>query len=180
MCRGEKHSLSATRQPFLVEIALLYVLSLSNSLVFVSFLRLSDQSHLKEQDGSIPSTQAVTPIPSHDRDGSEKVRTFDEETIATNPSIAKDSWASCGYATLNCTILSKYELLRVGARRQFASARRQIGNGLFFRSNLCPFCSKFALALPFSLSSPWTMIFFWETTSTDKKWKLIPNAQLLR
>ena len=67
-----------------------------------------------------------------------------KEPIATNPSICKDSWASCGYDTLNCAILSKYELLRSSARRQFASARRQIGTGLF-RWNFCRFRSKFAL-----------------------------------
>ena len=42
------------------------------------------------------------------------------------------------------------------------------------------FRSKFAWALPLSLSSPWTMIFFSETTNTDKKWKLVPNAPLPR
>ena len=46
------------------------VLSLSNSLVFVSVLRLSDRSHMKEQARSMPSTQAVTPSPSHNRGGS--------------------------------------------------------------------------------------------------------------
>ena len=59
-----------------------------------------------------------------------------KEPIATNPSISKDSWASCGYDTLNCAILSKYELLRASDRRQFASARRQIGTGLFFSFKL--------------------------------------------
>ena len=101
-----------------------------------------------------------------------------KEPIATNPSIAKDSWATCGYGTLNCAILSKYELLRASARRQFASARRQIGTGLFFRSNHCRFRSKFAWALPLNLSSLWIIFFFSETTNTDKKWNLVPNARL--
>ena len=79
-----KLSLSATRQPFMVEIALLYVTSLSNSLVFVSFLR-SDRSHKPEQAGSMPSTQAVAPRPSHNRDGREKVRTFDKITHRHKP-----------------------------------------------------------------------------------------------
>ena len=86
-----KLSLSATRQSFMVEIALLYVFSLSNSLVFVSFLRLSDRSHTQEQAWSMPSMQAVAPSPSHNRDGSEKVRAFDKEPVATNHSIAKDT-----------------------------------------------------------------------------------------
>ena len=50
----------------------------------------------------------------------------------------------------------------------------------FFRSNFCRFRSKFVWALPLSLSLPWTMIFFSETTNTDKKWKLVPNARLPR
>ena len=47
----------------------------------------------------------------------------------------------------------------------------------FFLSNLCQFRSKFAWALPLSFSSRYT-IFFSETTNTDKKWKLVPNADL--
>ena len=78
-------SLSATRQPFIFEIALLNVLSFSNSLFFVSFLRLSDRTHTKEQAGSMPSTQAVTTSPNHNRDGSEKVRTFDKRTHRHKP-----------------------------------------------------------------------------------------------
>ena len=75
-----KLSLSATRQPFTVEIALLFVFSLSNSLFFVSFLCLSDLSHTQEQAGSMPWMQAVAPSPSYNRDGSENVRTFDKKT----------------------------------------------------------------------------------------------------
>ena len=147
--------------------------SLSNSPFFVSFLRLSDRSHMQEQARSMPSMQAVAQSPSHNRDGSEKVERSTKEPIATNPLMAKNSWAFCCYATPNCAILSKYELLR-------ASARRQIGTGLFFRSNLCQFRSKFAWALPLSLSSLWTMRFFSETTNTDKKWRLVPNTRLPR
>ena len=80
-----KLSLSATRQPFTIEIALLFVFSLSNSLFFVSFLRLSDLSHTQEQAGSMPWMQAVAPSPSHNRDGSEKVRTFDKRTHRHKP-----------------------------------------------------------------------------------------------
>ena len=50
----------------------------------------------------------------------------------------------------------------------------------FFFSNLCQFSSKFAWALPLSLSSTWTMTFFSDTTNTDKKWELVPNARLPR
>ena len=78
-------SLSATRQPFMVEIALLYVFSLSNSLVFVSFLCSSDRSRTKEQVGSMPSTQAVATSPNYNRDGSEKVRRFDKRAHRHKP-----------------------------------------------------------------------------------------------
>ena len=44
------------------------------------FSSLSDQSHTQVQAGSMPSTQAVAPSPNHNRDGSEKVRTFDNGT----------------------------------------------------------------------------------------------------
>ena len=69
----------------MVEIALLYIFSLSNSLVFVSFLRLSDLSHTQEQAGSMPLTQAVAPSPSHNGDGSGKVRTFEKRTHRHKP-----------------------------------------------------------------------------------------------
>ena len=67
----------------MVEIALLCVFPFSKSLVFVSFLRLSDRSHTQEQAGSIPSKEAVAPGPSHNKDGSEKVRTVRQK----NPSL---------------------------------------------------------------------------------------------
>ena len=72
---------------FTVEIALLFVFSLANSLFFVSFLRLSDLSHTQEQAGSMLklSTQVVAQSPSHNRDGSEKVRTFDKRTHRHKP-----------------------------------------------------------------------------------------------
>ena len=68
-----------------VEVALLFVFSSSNSLLFVSFLRLSDLSHTQEQAGSMPSTQPVTPSPSRNRDGSDKVRRFDKSTHRHKP-----------------------------------------------------------------------------------------------
>ena len=161
----------------MVEIALLFVLSLSNSLVLVSFLCVSDQSHTQKQAGNMPSTQAAAPSPSHKSDGSEKVRMFDKRTHRHKLSIAKDSWASFGYATLNCTILRKYELLLASAHRQFTSASRQIGTGLIF---FIQTFVDFALSLPgHSLwvclhPGPW--ISFSETTKSDKKYKLAPNA----
>ena len=55
-----KLSLWATRQPFTVEIALLYVFCLSNSLFFLSLLCLSDRSHMQEEAGSMHSTMHST------------------------------------------------------------------------------------------------------------------------
>ena len=105
-----------------------------------------------------------------------------KEPIATNPSITKDSWASCGYGTLNCAILLKYELLRAIARRQFVSCVLvAILEPVFF---FVQTFVDFALSLPgHSLwvclhPGPW--FFFSETTNTDKKWKLVPNAWLKR
>ena len=140
-----KLSLSATRQPFTVEIALLFVFSLSNSLFFVSFLCLSDLSHTQEQAGSMPWMQAVAPSRAATETAVRRCERSTKEPIATSPSISKDLWASCGSGTLNCAILSKYELLRASARRQFASARRQIGTGLFF---FVQTFVDFALSLP--------------------------------
>ena len=175
-----KLSLSATRQPFMVEIALLYVFSLSNSLVFVSFLRLCDRSHTQDQAGSMPSTQAVAPSSSHNRDGSE-VRTFDKRTHRHKPF---DRQRSVSVLWLRHTQL--HDLFEVWSLTDECSppvrgcSPPDRNRSIFFRSNLCRFRSKFAWALPLSLSSPWAMIFFSKTTNTDKKWKLVPNARLPR
>ena len=85
----------------------------------------------------MPSTQAVEPSPSHNRDGSEKVRTFDKRTHRHKPFSRQRFVSACGYGTVNYAILSKYELLR-------ATARRQIGTGLFFVQTFV----DFALSLP--------------------------------
>ena len=81
----EKKTKFVGKKPFTVEVALLFVFSLSNSLFFVSFLHLSDISHMQEQAGSMPSTQTVVQSLSHNRDGSEKVRAFDKRTHRHKP-----------------------------------------------------------------------------------------------
>ena len=176
-----KLSLSATRQPFTVEIALLFVFSLSNSLFFVSFLRLSDLSHTQEQAGSMPWMQAVAPSPSHNRDGSEKVRTFDKRTHRhkplRSPKIHERLVVTTRSTARSCRSMSSYGWVLAASSRVLAARSEP---AYFFRSNFCRFRSKFARALPLSLSSPWTMNFFSETTNTDKKWKLVPNARLPR
>ena len=40
---------------------------------------------MQEQAGSMPSTQAAAPSPSHNRHGSEKMRTFDKRTHHHKP-----------------------------------------------------------------------------------------------
>ena len=81
-CRLAGHPVTflAMRQPFTVEIALLFVFSLSNSLFLVPFFCLSGLSHTQEQAGNMPWMQPGAPSPSYNRDGSEKVRTFDKRT----------------------------------------------------------------------------------------------------
>ena len=81
----EQNEMSATKPPFTIEVALLYVFSSSNSLVFLSFLHFSDLSHRQEQGGSMPSMQAVAPSPGQSTDGSEKVQTFDKRTYRLKP-----------------------------------------------------------------------------------------------
>ena len=175
-----KLSLSATRQPFMVEIALPYVFSLSNSLVFVSFLCLSNLSHRQEQGGSMSSMQVVEQSPGHTRDGSEKVRTFDKRTLRhklfDRQRFVSVSWLR--HAQLR-NLVEVWALMGdfAASSRVLAARSKPV---YFFRSNLCRFLSKFAWALPLSLSSPWTMIFFSVTTRTDKKWDLVPNARLPR
>ena len=71
---------SATRPLFTVELALFYVFSLSNPLVCVPFLHLSDQSDKQEKARSLNLTLAKASSPSHNRDGNKKARTFDKRT----------------------------------------------------------------------------------------------------
>ena len=130
-----------------------YVFSLSNSSVFVSFLRSSDRSHTKEQAGSMPSTQAVAPSTSHNRDGSEKVRMFDKRTHR-HKLFDRERFAS----VLSLRHAQLRVLLEVIALTGECSPPDQ--NRSSFRSNFCRHCSKFHWALPLSLSSPWNMNFF--------------------
>ena len=75
-----KLTLSATRQPIMVE-TLFFMSSLcqTRSSLCLFFVHPT-RSHTKEQAGSMPLTQGVAPSPSHNRDSSEKVRTFDKRT----------------------------------------------------------------------------------------------------
>ena len=77
----------------------------------------------------------------------------------------------------SCRSMSSYGRVLAASSRVLAASSEP---AYFFRSNFCRFRSKLASVLPLSLSSPWTMNFFSETTNTDKKWKLVPNARLPR
>ena len=120
-----KLSFLATKPPFtaLVNLALLLCLpfvELALPIVFSSFIRLMRYARASQL------ACLRLPRPNHNRDSSEKVRRCStKEPITTNTSIAEDSCASYGHATLNCAILSKHELSR-------PSAHRQIETGLYF------------------------------------------------
>ena len=151
----------------MVDITLLFVFFLSNSLVFVFFLRLSDQSRTQEQAGSMPSTKAAAPRLSHNRDGSEKVRKLDKRTHRHKPfdrqRFASVLWLRNGQLRDSfevCALTGEYCSRVLAARWNMV---------IFFRSNLCRFRSNFAWALRLSLSSIQTMIFFSKTTITDKR-----------
>ena len=177
-----KLSLSATRQPFMVEIALLYVFSLSNWLVFVSFLRSSDRSHTQEQAESMPSTQAVAPSPSHNKDGSGKVRAFNKRIHRHKP-FDRQRFVSVlwlRHALLH-DLVEEWALTRECSppvrECSLPDRNRSI---FFFRSSLCRFRSKFAWGTLFEFVFTLDHEFFSETANTDKKWKLVPNARLPR
>ena len=95
---------------------------LLHTLFFISSFDLSNRSDTQVKARSMPSTLAVAPTPSQKRDAIEKVRMFDIDPITTNPSIAEDSCASCGYVMLPCAIFSKFELLRRSARGQIETS----------------------------------------------------------
>ena len=166
-----KLSLSATRQPFTVEIALLFVFSLSNSLFFVSFLRLSDLSHTQEQAGSMPWMQAVAPSPSHNRDSSEKVWTFDKRTHRHKPfdlqRFVSVLWLR--HAQLR-DLVEVWALTGECSPPVRECSPPDRNRPIFFVQTFV----DFALSLPgHSLwvclrPGPW--LFFSETTNTDKKW----------
>ena len=156
----KKLSLWATRQPFTVEITLLYVFSLSNSLFFVSFFMYPTDHICKSKPGACirRSTQAVAPSPSHNRDGSEnfRVRTFYKRThhhaqTVRSPKIRERLVVMPRSTARSCRSMSSYGRVLATSWRVLAARLEPV---YFFRSNLCRFSSKFAWALPFSLSSP--------------------------
>ena len=99
-----------------------------------------------------------------------------KEPITTNPSIAKDSWASCAYATLNCAVLLKYELFTGECSPPVGKCSPPDRNRSIFPFKPLSIWLKgrsLWVCLP---SRPW--FFFSETTITDRRWKLVSNARL--
>ena len=113
---------------------LLFV-KLARLCVFSSLIR---RSHTQEQAGSMPSTQAVAPSSSHNRDDSEKVRTFNKRTHRHKP-------------------FDRQRFVSVLWLRHAQLRHLDLNQPIFFCSNFCRFRSEFAWALPLSLSSPWTI-----------------------
>ena len=124
--------------------------------------------------------QAVAPSPSHYRDGSEKVRTVRQKNPSPqtlrSPKIRECLVVTPRSTARSCRSMSSFGWVLTASSRVLFARLEPVC--FFFCSNLCWFHSKFAWGLPLSLSSPWTMIFFSETTNTDKKWKLVSNARL--
>ena len=173
-----KLSLSVTRQPIIVEIGLFYVFSLSNSLVFVSFLRKSDRKHTQEHAGSMPSTQAVqrqaraTTVTA--------VRTCERSTkepIATRPSIAKDSWTSGGSTARFCRSMKSYGRVLAVSSLVLAAKSKPV---YLFVQPLSISLYKVCLGTPFEFFFTLDHALFLETSNTEKTWKWVPNARLPR
>ena len=173
----------ATRQPFMVEIALLFVFFLSNSLVFVSFLSLSDRSYTQDQAASMPSTQAVAPSLSHatTETGVRRCEHWTKEPIAAN---RKPFGRQRFVSVLWLHHAQLRDLVEVWALTGECSSPVRgysppdWNRSIFFVQTFV----DFALSLPWhSLSvclHPGRWFFFSETTNTDKKWKLVPIARL--
>ena len=142
----------------------------------MSFFRLSDLSHMQDQARSMPSTQAVARSPSHNRDGSEKIANVRQDDPSPQPlrssKICERLVVTARSTARSCRSMSSYGRVLAASSRVLAASSRVLAASsrvlaarseavYFFRSNLCRFRSKFAYwALPLSLSSPWTMIFF--------------------
>ena len=152
----------------MVEIHLLYVSSLSNSLVlcvFSSFIRPITYAKARREH-AFDASGSSKPEPQQRRqwEGA-NIRQMNPspQTLRSPKTREHRSWAWLRHAKLR-------NLVEVWALT--ASARRQIGTGLFFHWNLCRFRSKFAWALPLSLSLPWTMNFFLRNDKYGQEMKI--------
>ena len=132
-----KLSLSATRQPFTVEIALVFVFSLSKSLFFVFFLRLSDLSHTQEQAGNMPLTQAVSPQLRQQRrqwEGVSVRQNNPSPQSLRSPKICERLVITARSTAQSCRSMSFYGRVLAASSRVIAARSEPV---YFFRSNLC-------------------------------------------
>ena len=161
-----------------IEIALLYVFSTPNSLVFVSFLRLSDRSHdaRASREHAFDASGSAMPEPQQTRqwEGANVRQKNPLPQTLRSPKIRERLVVKPRSTARTCRRMSSYGRVLAPSSRVLAARSEPVY--FFFVQTLCRFRSKFAWALPLSLS--WTMTFFSATTNKDKKWKLVPNARL--
>ena len=129
---------------FFVKLALLCVFSLFIQPITYARAR---REHAFDASG--------TDKPSHNKEGSEKVSTFDKRTNRHKP-FGRQRFVSVLWLW-RAQLRDLVKLSAVTGERSPPDRNRSI---FFFCSNLCRFRSKFAWAFPLSLSSPWTMNFF--------------------
>ena len=115
---------------------------------------------MQKQATSMPWTQAQHQAWATTETAVRRCELSTKEPITTKLSIAKDPWASSGYATLNCAVLLKCELLRASARCQLASTRRQIGTDLFFSFKPLPISPEACVGTPFEFVFNQNQVFF--------------------
>ena len=114
---GNKTAINRPNRP---SLCLLFV-KLALLCVFSSFIRpityaRANREHVFDAGGSTKPETAMR-----------KCERSTKEPITTNPSIAKDSWASCGYATLNsCRSMSSYGRVLAASWRVFAASSRML------------------------------------------------------
>ena len=105
----------------------------------------TDLSHTQVQAVCMPWMQAVAPSPSYNRDGSEKVRTFDKRTHRHKPcdiqKICERLVVPTRSTARSCRSMSAYGRVLAASSRVLAARSEPV---YFFRSNFCRFRSKFA------------------------------------
>ena len=144
------------------------------ALLCVFFFVYPTSSHTQKHAGRVPSTQAVAPSPSHNRDGSEKVWTFDKRAHRHKPFDRQrfvsilwlrhaqlrdlvEVWALTGECSPPIRECSPPVRECSPPVRECSPPLRECSppdwdRSIFFRSNLCRFRSRFVWALPLSLS----------------------------
>ena len=145
------------------------VFSLSNSLVFVSFLRHpTDHIPKSKPEHAFDASGSAKPEPQQrrQREGAKVRQKNPSPQTLRSPKIRERLVVTPCPTARSCRSMSSYGRVLAASSRVLAARSEPV---YFFRSNLCRVRSKFAWALPLKLSSPWTMNFFSETTNADKK-----------